>query len=97
MILAVNELCDGSPSAETVALMRSLDRPLPYNTSPTFLFGTRFDVAFINQEMIEDMPGNAVCFKSEDEGISMLIIYILFSMSIFIKFSPRYLTFNNEC
>lgn len=85
MILAVNELCDGSPSAETVALMKSLDRPLPYNTSPTFLFGTRFDVAFINQEMIEDMPGNAVCFKSEDEGILS-----------FIYFFHRYLTFNNE-
>ncbi|XP_062600182.1 uncharacterized protein LOC134261804 [Saccostrea cucullata] len=68
LIRAVNELCDGSPSAETVALMRSLDRPLPCNSSPTFLFGTRFDVAFINQEMLEDMPGNAVCFKSQDEG-----------------------------
>lgn len=89
MILAVNELCDGSPSAETVVLMRSLDRPLPYNVSPTFLFGTRFDVAFINQEMIEDMPGNAVYFKSQDEGITMLIIKYTFFNANFHKIFPR--------
>lgn len=74
MIAAVNELCNGSPTAETVALLRSLDRPLPYNMSPTFLFGTRFDVAFVNQEMIEDMPGDAVCYKSQDEGTFKVFI-----------------------
>lgn len=46
--------------------------------------------------MIEDMFGNVVCFKFEDEGILMFIIYIFFLMLIFIKFFLRYLIFNNE-
>lgn len=46
--------------------------------------------------MIEDMFGNVLCFKFEDEGILMFIIYIFFLMLIFIKFFLRYLIFNNE-
>lgn len=76
--------------------MRSLDRYFLYNILLIFLFGIRFDVVFINQEMIEDMFGNVVCFKFEDEGILMFIIYIFFLMLIFIKFFLRYLIFNNE-
>lgn len=76
--------------------MRSLDRFFLYNILLIFLFGIRFDVVFINQEMIEDMFGNVVCFKFEDEGILMFIIYIFFLMLIFIKFFLRYLIFNNE-
>lgn len=76
--------------------MRSLDRFFLYNILLIFLFGIRFDVVFINQEMIEDMFGNVLCFKFEDEGILMFIIYIFFLMLIFIKFFLRYLIFNNE-
>lgn len=62
------------------ALIRSLDRPLPYNSSPTFLFGTIFDVVFINWEIIEDMPGNTVCFKSH------LKVYQCLSFIYFFEF-----------
>ena len=68
LIAAVNELCDGCPSPHTVAFLRSLDRPLPEQMNPTFLFGTRFDADVINQEMVEEMPGPAISFKSIDEG-----------------------------
>ncbi|CAC5371593.1 PIF1 [Mytilus coruscus] len=68
LIKAVHELCDGSPSEETVALLKSLDRPLPDNTKITSLYGTNFDVNFINHEKLEDLAGEEFVFKAKDEG-----------------------------
>ena len=71
LIAAVHELCDGSPSPETILMLKSLDRPLPDTVTPTLLFGTRFDVNYINQMKIEDMQGQAVFFKAKDEGMNL--------------------------
>ncbi|CAC5359816.1 PIF1 [Mytilus coruscus] len=69
LIKAVHELCDGSPSEETVALLKSLDLPLPANTKITSLYGTNFDVNFINHEKLEDLAGEEFVFKAKDEGL----------------------------
>lgn len=34
----------------------------------TRLYGTNFDVRLINEQMIDDLEGNAHVFKSTDEG-----------------------------
>ncbi|CAC5424370.1 PIF1 [Mytilus coruscus] len=73
LIKAVHELCDGSPSEETVALLKSLDRPLPDNTKITSLYGTNFDVNFINHEKLEDLAGEEFVFKAKDEGPQNLL------------------------
>lgn len=48
---------------------RSLERPLDAPSEEiTRLFGTNFDTCVINQDMLEEMPGEMFFFKSKDEG-----------------------------
>ena len=69
LITAVHELCDGAPSEDTIALLKTLDRPLPENTNITSLYGTNFDVNYINHEKLEDLAGEEFVFKAKDEGM----------------------------
>lgn len=74
MIRAVNELCDGSPSEETIQFLRSLDRPLNVpDEEVTKLFGTNFDTCVINQDILEELAGEMVCFKAKDEGTKVVL------------------------
>jgi len=69
LILAVNELCDGLPSKETIDFLKGLQRPLDVpEEEVTRLFGTNFDAQYINHVMLEDMEGDVVVYKSKDEG-----------------------------
>ena len=69
MIKAVNELCEGTPSTETEEFLKSLNRPLPnFTDDVTRLFGTNFDTAYVNQEMLEELEGDIFVFKAKDEG-----------------------------
>ena len=73
LIKAVQELCDGTPSNDTISFLRGLDRELtavPENAAVTYLFGKRFDVQMYNQMMLDEMPGEQKVFLSDDEGIS---------------------------
>lgn len=48
----------------------SLDRPLKVpDEEVTKLFGTNFDTCVINQDILEELPGEMFCFKVKDEGI----------------------------
>lgn len=70
LIRAVKELCDGSPSEETMQFLSSLDRPLKVpDEEITKVFGTYFDTCVINQDILEELPGEMFCFKAKDEGI----------------------------
>jgi hypothetical protein len=76
LIQAINELCDGSPTPETEAFLKSLDRPVlnGQNQNTTFLLGTNFDVEYINQEKLDEMiPGQSKYFRSTDTGRSELL------------------------
>ena len=83
LITAVHELCDGTPSEETIVLLKSMDRPLPENINATCLCGTNFDVNYINNEQLEDMAGKELVFKAKDEGMSVfaLIVFTYFPES----------------
>ena len=50
LIKAINELCAGQSSDETVNLMKKLARPLAaaQQLKATYIFGTNFDVNFYN-------------------------------------------------
>jgi len=67
VITAVHELCDGTPSEEIIVLLKSLNRP--ENINVTCLYGTNFDVNYINHEKLEDMAGEELVFKAKDEGM----------------------------
>jgi len=69
LINAVNKLCDGRPSSTTETFLRSLSRPLQYNHGLTRLYGTNFDVEYVNQDNLEQMPGELFLLKAKDEGI----------------------------
>lgn len=78
MINAVNELCNGNPSEETIDFLKSLERPLEAHVQDlhvTRLFGTNFDASVINQDMLEDIPGEMFHFKATDEGKDLYIIF----------------------
>jgi hypothetical protein len=47
-----------------------LERPLDAPSKEiTRLFGANFDTRVINQDMLEEMPGEMFFFKSKDESI----------------------------
>lgn len=68
LAVAVKELCDGSPSESTIQLMRSLDKQLDI-PDVIKLYGTNFDVRYMNEEMLDTIENEACVFKSTDEGI----------------------------
>ena len=69
LITAVNELCDGFPSKETVEFLRGLQQPLNVPIeNVTRLFGTNFDAQYINHVTLEAMEGDVVVHKSKDDG-----------------------------
>jgi hypothetical protein len=46
-----------------------LNRPLlNFTDDVTRLFGTNFDTAYVNQEMLEELEGDIFVFKAKDEG-----------------------------
>ena len=70
---AVNELCEGCPSKETLELVTSLNRPLPNYDDAVFIFGTNFDVNFYNHVKVDSLPGFQFICYSEDSGEHMLL------------------------
>ena len=67
--MAVQELCNGSPTTETVHLLRGLKEPLDVPADQiTRLYGTNFDVRFVNEQMLDAFEGNAHVFKATEEG-----------------------------
>ncbi|XP_060553142.1 uncharacterized protein LOC132714318 [Ruditapes philippinarum] len=68
LALAVKELCDGSPSEQTIQLLKSLDKDLD-RPDVVRLYGTNFDVRYVNEEMLDMIDKEAYVFKATDEGI----------------------------
>jgi hypothetical protein len=86
LIHAVNELCNGSPSDDTIQLLRSLDRPLDDSDSDsTKLYGTNFDVCYVNQMMLDEMDGEVSIFKSKDDGKVKLLRFMAVQKTIVVK------------
>ncbi|XP_045177826.2 uncharacterized protein LOC123537946 [Mercenaria mercenaria] len=72
---AVEELCDGSPSDATIDLLGSLsDNPDVPQEGLTRLYGTNFDVRFVNEEMLDELEGEVEVFKAKDEGNKNLLL-----------------------
>ena len=70
LIQAVNEICDGMPSQDSIRLVKSLSRPLPRMYVPTYLFGTNVDVTFYNYDQLEKIPGAHTTYRAIDDGKS---------------------------
>ena len=68
LITAINELCDGNPSQQTLTLLRNLKDPLPDNVDIVRLFGITLDVKFVNQQVLDEVEGEQFTFKATDEG-----------------------------
>ena len=57
-IKAINELCSGHPSVETVTFLKSLNWPIVTDRNMEFIFGTRFDVDMFNHDKLQQIQGN---------------------------------------
>ena len=68
LIAAINDLCEGNPSANTHRLMSSLQRDLANFTEPVYIFGTNYDVDFFNNMKLEVLRTDDVLYTSEDIG-----------------------------
>lgn len=72
MIRAVAELCDGSPSEETTKLMLGLSNPLleDPDTPAIHLYGTNFEVDYLNHEKLLDDDGETQIkvYRAQDKG-----------------------------
>ncbi|KAK3085252.1 hypothetical protein FSP39_000710 [Pinctada imbricata] len=67
LINAVHELCDGKPSTQTEAFLRSFDRDVQCQ-SVTRLFGTNFEVDYVNSLFLEENLGNEMIYLAVDTG-----------------------------
>ena len=65
---AINELCNGTPSEDTIQLMHCLDRPLPENVEKVRLCGTNFEINYVNHEFLESEDGPVFTYKAKNEG-----------------------------
>ena len=68
LVSAVQELCDGCPSDQTDELMKELERPLPPDANPVYLYGTNFEVDLHNHNKLTLQPGELRQFRSIDTG-----------------------------
>ena len=76
LAVAVKELCEGSPSAETIRLLKTLSEPMDVRADQiTRLYGTNFDVRYVNEQMLDTFEGNTHVFKATDEGTLSYISY----------------------
>jgi hypothetical protein len=49
--------------------LKSLNRPLlNFTDDVPRLFGTNFDTAYVNKEMLEELEGDIFVLKAKDEG-----------------------------
>ena len=88
LIQAVNELCEGKPSSETLKLISSLSRPLSSYEDAVFIFGTNFDVNFYNHVKVDELHGFQFIFESQDKGEHMLLRRLA---------APKYLCLKPYC
>ena len=70
LIDAINELCVGNPSQQSIQFLRRLQRPNTHSDDTVFIFGTNFDVDFFNHQKLEQLPGNMHIFTATDKGPS---------------------------
>lgn len=64
LIKAVNELSHGYASPETVALLKSLERPLHPSGLTVRLFALNYDVEKCNSDHLLDMDGKSLTVDS---------------------------------
>ena len=68
LIVAINELCIGSPSGQTCNLLCRLKRPLQRGVKATYIFGTNNDVDVFNDDQLDKIPGTCKSYTSLDKG-----------------------------
>lgn len=68
LIKCVNELELGEPTDESIAFLKSLDRPLPNEDQCVNLFARNYDVDVFNYNKIQNLPGELKLYKAKDEG-----------------------------
>lgn len=68
LIKCINELEVGDPSDESVAFLKSLDRPLLNEEKCIHLFARNYDVNLFNYNNLQNLPGELKIFKAKDEG-----------------------------
>ncbi|XP_033756127.1 ATP-dependent DNA helicase RRM3-like [Pecten maximus] len=68
LIQCINELVIGHPSDDTVAFLKSLDRPLANEMDCIQLFARNLDVDLFNFEKLNQLDGELKRYKATDEG-----------------------------
>ncbi|XP_061169987.1 uncharacterized protein LOC133179211 [Saccostrea echinata] len=91
LINAVNELCNGD-------FLKSLDRPFEAHVQDqevTRLFGTNFDASVVNQDMLEEIPGEMFHFKARDEGDTTLLRKCIAPKHLVLKVGAKVILIKN--
>ena len=76
LIVAVKELCNGTPSEDTINLMKSLKRPLPSDTGALYIFGTNRDCEYLNELKLSLIPSAKKVYYAIDDSKCYLCILI---------------------
>ena len=72
-INAVNEICRGVPSEQTLKLIEGLKRPLDNYDGAVFIFGTNFDCNYFNHMKLMELQDREFTFRSSDKGNKHLL------------------------
>lgn len=98
LIIAVNELEQGKVSDATLAVMHSLNRPLPEFVSEeeaVHLFCRNADADIHNYNVIANKQGNLVTFSSEDTGDSYYLSKMLAPKHLGLKVGVKVILLTN--
>ena len=71
LVKAARELCEGEPSEETEQFLRLQNRDLPQDDDDkeiTRLYGINFDVDCVNEDFLDDLPGEEMRYIAKDPG-----------------------------
>ena len=68
LIKAINELCLGKPSIQTVALLKSLKHEIVIDEKMVYIFGTNFDVDMFIHDKLSSLHGVVHVVRAKDLG-----------------------------
>ncbi|XP_074649009.1 uncharacterized protein LOC141904325 [Tubulanus polymorphus] len=73
-IEAINAVSRGNVADKSLKYLESLNKPLPSNLNPIYLFPNNFDVEIRNRIQLDSLPGEIKIYKSSNEFGSLSAI-----------------------
>ena len=95
LIQAIRELSDGSVTNATCLYLETLDRPLPPNLNPVYLYARNFDVTMKNYDLLHELQGQEKLYRATDNGDLTELKHIQIPTNLLLKVNSRVMLVTN--